>query len=92
MTRTLSQDAAGTAGSLSAVPRPGRRADSKYRAISPLYSAAFSRIAWPPRASSWLTSPRGDSFRSTLAMTCSDTAGRQTGRIMSAVMSMSRPK
>jgi len=44
------------------------------------------------RASSWLTSPAGPSFRSALEITCSDIASDQMGRIMSAVMSMSRPK
>src|SRR5437763_13649736 len=57
-----------------------------------LYSAAFSRIAWPPRASSWLTSPAGDSLPRALPTTCSDMAGAHTGCISSAVMSMSRPK
>ena len=60
--------------------------------MSALYSAAFSRIAWPPSASSWLTCPPGPSFRSTLAITCSDISGRQMARIMSAVIIMSRPK
>ena len=77
---------------LSARPVPGRPVAWKYADIAALYSAAFSRIAWPPSASSWLTSPRGESLRRTLAMTCSDIAGRQIGRIMRAAIIMSRPK
>jgi hypothetical protein len=49
-------------------------------------------MAWPPSASSWLTSPPGPSFRRTPAMTCSAIAGDQMGRIMSAAIIMSRPK
>jgi hypothetical protein len=60
--------------------------------MSESYTTAFSRMAWPPSASSWLTSPFGPSFRSTLAITCSDMPAVQIGRIMSAVIIMSRPK
>jgi len=56
------------------------------------YSDAASRTAWPPSASSWLTRPSGESLRSALAITNSDISGRHTGCIMSAVISMSRPK
>jgi hypothetical protein len=66
-------------------PRPASRTRSAY-------SDAASLTACPPSASSWLTCPDGDSRRSTLAMTSSDTSPRQIGRIISAVTSMSRPK
>src|SRR5215212_8191392 len=49
-------------------------------------------MAWPPRASSWLTSPLGPSLRNTLPITCSGMSGDQIGRIMRAVIIMSRPK
>ena len=60
--------------------------------MSCAYSAALSRTACPPSASSWLTSPCGPSFRSALATANSLISLRQMLRIMSADMSMSRPK
>ncbi len=69
-----------------------RLAAAAHRRMRALYSPAFSRIAWPPSASSWLTSPDGDSLRSTLVITCSCIATDQMGSIMSVAIIMSRPK
>ncbi len=65
---------------------------SRPAAISQLYSAACSRMAWPPSASSWLTSPSGASLPSALAITCCAISGDHTGRMSSAAINMSRPK
>ena len=57
-----------------------------------LYSDAFSRIAWPPSASSWLTSPSGPELPQRAGDHELGHPSVQTGCIISDVIIMSRPK